>query len=135
MITLTEKENKLVQHLIDTNDGSDSHICNKDFIDIKTLNFDIKTLKGVFGSLVQKGLLEYNDTNDNGEVYKWAIPIDGEQQERGCTMIINNKPFKPFAESSNNWFYGSEINITESQTYLDFLNIYNSKLEQHKGIA
>ena len=133
MVTLTEKETKLVQHLIDTNDGSDSHICNKDFINIKNLNFDIKTLKGVFGSLVQKGLLEYSDTNDNGEVYKWAIPIDGEQQERGCSMIINDKPFTPFSKSSDDWFYGSEIHITESQTYLDFFNIYNTKLTEERA--
>jgi hypothetical protein len=80
MITLTDKENLLAQELIETTDGTDAHICHQDFINIKTLGFDVSTLKGVFGSLVQKGLLFYNHTNDNGEIYRWSVPVDEEQQ-------------------------------------------------------
>ena len=75
MITLTEKETLLAQHLIDTTDDSEAHICSEDWIDIKSLGFDIKTLKGVFGSLVQKNLLEYSDTNENGDIYVWTYPV------------------------------------------------------------
>ena len=75
MITLTEKEVSLTQHLIDTTDDSESHICSEDWIDIQSLRFDVKTLKGVFGSLVQKGLLKYSDTNENGEIYIWKTPV------------------------------------------------------------
>jgi len=74
MITLTEKETLLAQELINTTDDSNAHICSEDWIDIQSLGFDVKTLKGVFGSLVQKGLLEYSDTNENGEIYIWTIP-------------------------------------------------------------
>ena len=75
MITLTEKETLLAQHLIDTTDDSEAHICSEDWIDIKSLGFDVKTLKGVFGSLVQKDLLRYTDTNENGEIYRWTHPV------------------------------------------------------------
>ena len=75
MIQLTDKETLLAQELINTTDSSEAHICSKDFIDIKLLGFDIKTLKGVFGSLVQKDLLHYSDTNENGEIYRWTYPV------------------------------------------------------------
>ena len=132
MITLTEKETLLAQELINNNDGTDAHICNSEFIDIKSLKFSVETLKGVFSSLVKKGLLNYSDTNDNGEIYRWSIPVDEEVQSQGCNIEYNNKPFRPFGNSED-WFYGSQIKITCIETYLDFLNIYNSKLEQHKA--
>ena len=75
MITLTQKETLLAQELINTTDGSEAHICSENWIDIKSLGFDVKTLKGVFGSLVQKGLLKYSDTNENGEIYIWKTPV------------------------------------------------------------
>ena len=75
MISLTEKETLLAQELINTTDSSEAHICSEDWIDIKSLGFDIKTLKGVFGSLVQKNLLEYSDTNENGDIYVWSYPV------------------------------------------------------------
>ena len=75
MISLTEKETLLAQELINTTDSSEAHICSKDWIDIKSLGFDIKTLKGVFGSLVQKNLLKYSDTNENGDIYVWTHPV------------------------------------------------------------
>ena len=40
---------------------------------VKTTNNE--TLKGVFGSLVQKDLLRYTDTNENGEIYRWTHPV------------------------------------------------------------
>lgn len=75
MITLTKKETLLAQELINTTDGSEAHICSEDWIDIKSLGFDVNTLKGVFGSLVQKNLLEYSDTNENGDIYVWTYPV------------------------------------------------------------
>ena len=75
MISLTEKETLLAQELINTTDSSEAHICSEDWIDIKSLGFDIQTLKGVFGSLVQKNLLEYSDTNENGDIYVWTYPV------------------------------------------------------------
>jgi len=80
MITLTDKETLLAQELLDTTDGTDCHICKEDFIDIEKLNWNVDTLKGVFGSLVSKNLLYYVDENDNGEIYQWTIPVDSEQQ-------------------------------------------------------
>ena len=80
MITLTDKETLLAQELLDTTDGTDCHICKEDFIDIEKLNWNVDTLKGVFGSLVSKNLLNYVDENDNGEIYQWTIPVDSEQQ-------------------------------------------------------
>ena len=75
MISLTEKETLLAQELKNTTDSSEAHICSEDWIDIKSLGFDIKTLKGVFGSLAQKNLLKYSDTNENGEIYVWTHPV------------------------------------------------------------
>lgn len=132
MITLTNNEKKLAQHLIDGTDGTDAHICSSDFIDIEELNFSVSTLKGVFGSLVQKGLLDYSDTNENGEIYRWSIPVDTEVQCQGSHLVYNNKPFKPFGNSED-WFYGKEIEIKSIDKYLELLNEYNSKLKIHQS--
>tara|TARA_R100000951_G_scaffold109230_1_gene106077 strand:- start:402 stop:851 length:450 start_codon:yes stop_codon:yes gene_type:complete len=132
MITLTDKETLLAQELINNNDGTDAHICNSEFIDIESLKFSIETLKGVFGSLVQKGLLDYDDNNDNGEIYRWTIPVDAEVQSQGCNLIYNNKPFKPFGNSED-WFYGKEIKINTIEKFLDLLNEFNIKQKQHKA--
>ena len=75
MITLTEKETLLAQELIDTNDDTDCHICGEDWIDFQKFGWSVNTLKGVFGSLVSKGLLNYVDENQNGEIYQWQVPI------------------------------------------------------------
>ena len=80
MITLTEKETLLAQELIDSTDDTDCHICGEEWVDIEKLNWSIDTLKGVFGSLVSKGLLNYVDENDNGEIYQWEVPVASCQQ-------------------------------------------------------
>mgnify|MGYP003632700236 FL=1 len=88
MVTLTEKETKLVQHLIDINDGSDAH--SFDWIDLEKINMNQNEAKGVFGSIIDKDILEYSEFHtdirkDNGgediEIYTFTIPVDGEQQE------------------------------------------------------
>ena len=89
MITLTEKETLLAQHLIDTTDDSEAHICSEDWIDIKSLGFNIKTLKGVFGSLVQKDLLHYSDTNENGEIYRWTYNV-AENNIENVNQLLRN---------------------------------------------
>ena len=86
MITLTEKENKLVQEMLDTNDGSDVQIF--EFIDIEKLGFKLNEAKGVFGSIVDKGLLEHDpersedrkrSCGEDVELYQWTYPVDYEQ--------------------------------------------------------
>ena len=97
MITLTEKETLLAQELLDTNDDSNAHICSEDWIDIKKLNFSIDTLKGVFGSLVQKDLLDYCHTNENFEILQMVeyseyeiTSVDEllEKERRGVIMVV-----------------------------------------------
>jgi|TARA_X000001382_G_scaffold11661_1_gene7847 hypothetical protein len=78
MIKLTDKENKLVQHLLDDTDGSDAHCCNSEWDDHKRLGWTFETYRGVFGSIVDKGLLEYTHQNDNGDIYVWAYPVHWE---------------------------------------------------------
>ncbi len=86
MITLTEKETKLVQEMLDTNDGSDVHAF--EFIDIESLGFKLNEAKGVFGSIIDKGLLEYDyersedrkaNSGEDFELYQWTYPVDFEQ--------------------------------------------------------
>ena len=79
MITLTEKEKILVQHLLDDTGGTDAHICNKDWDDHNELSWTFETYRGVFGSIIDKGLLSYSDQNENGEIYRWTYPVDYEQ--------------------------------------------------------
>jgi len=79
MITLTDKEKTLVQHLLDINDGTDAHICNSDWIDHEQLGWTFETYRGVFGSIIDKNLLSYSDQNENGEIYRWTYPVDYEQ--------------------------------------------------------
>lgn len=80
MITLTDKETLLAQELLNTNDDTDCHICGEEWVDIEKLKWNVETLKGVFGSLVSKGFLNYVDQNDNGEIYQWSVPVSGSQQ-------------------------------------------------------
>lgn len=88
MITLTEKETILVQHLIDINDGSDAH--SFDWIDLEKINMSQNAAKGVFGSIVDKDILEYSEFHtdirkDNSgediEIYTFTVPVNEEQQE------------------------------------------------------
>ena len=61
MITLTDKETKLVDYLLANTDGSDGHLCSEQFMDLKELGWSMETLKGVFGSLVNKQILYYEN--------------------------------------------------------------------------
>jgi hypothetical protein len=82
MITLTEKETKLVDYLLANTDGSDGHICSEQFIDLKELDWSMETLKGVFGSLVNKQILCYGDFlhEHNAEYYYWRTSVSEERQ-------------------------------------------------------
>ena len=82
MITLTDKEIKLVDHLLANTDGSDGHICSERFIDLKELGWSMETLKGVFGSLINKNILYHGDFihEHNAECYHWNIPVSEERQ-------------------------------------------------------
>ena len=76
MITLTENETKLAQELIDTTDGTNSAICYAKWLPLKKLNMDMKTVKGVFGSLVKKGFLYNGEGDEEGyEVYYWEVNV------------------------------------------------------------
>jgi len=83
MITLTDKETKLVDYLLANTDGSDSHICSEQFMDLKKLGWSMETLKGVFGSLVNKKILAYGDfiPEHNAEFYHWTVPVHEERQK------------------------------------------------------
>lgn len=82
MITLTDKETKLVNYLLANTDGSDSHICSEEFINLKELGWSMETLKGVFGSLVDKQILCYGDfiSEHNAYYYYWKMPVTEERQ-------------------------------------------------------
>jgi hypothetical protein len=82
MITLTDKETKLTEYLLNNTDGSDGHICSEQFMDLKELGWSMETLKGVFGSLVNKQILCYGDFlhDHNAEYYYWKIPVSEERQ-------------------------------------------------------
>lgn len=85
MITLTDKETKLVNYLLANTDGSDGHLCSEQFMDLKELGWSMETLKGVFGSLVNKQILYYGDfiEDHNAECYHWNIPV---HEERQCSQ-------------------------------------------------
>ena len=82
MITLTDKETQLVDYLLANTDGSDGHICSEKFMDLKELDWSMETLKGVFGSLVNKGILCYGDfmPEHNEQYYYWRLPVSKERQ-------------------------------------------------------
>ena len=82
MITLTDKETKLTEYLLNNTDGSDGHICSEQFMDLKELGWTMETLKGVFGSLVNKQILCYGDFlhDHNAEYYYWKTPVSEERQ-------------------------------------------------------
>lgn len=83
MIKLTDKETKLVQLLLDNNDGTDSHCVeknwfNSEWCEHKKLGWSFETLRGVFGSIIDKGLLTYSQKNENGEWYQWYVHVSPE---------------------------------------------------------
>ena len=82
MIKLTDKETKLTEYLLNNTDGSDGHICSEQFMDLKELGWSMETLKGVFGSLVNKSILCYGDFlhDHNAEYYYWRLPVSEERQ-------------------------------------------------------
>jgi hypothetical protein len=76
MITLTENETKLAKVLIDLTDGTNSAICYAKWLPLKELNMNMKTVKGVFGSLVKKGFLYDSEGDEEGyEVYYWSVNV------------------------------------------------------------
>lgn len=133
MITLTEKENKLLQYFLNNNDGTDSHIISKDWDDHKDLGWSFETLRGVFASIIDKGILDYVDENENGEIYQFTIPVDSEQQSKGASLIsLKGKDFRPFG-SSEDWYYnGQELEITSVNKFMELFNEFNSKFEKFK---
>tara|TARA_Y100000114_G_C11516844_1_gene211624 strand:+ start:17 stop:472 length:456 start_codon:yes stop_codon:yes gene_type:complete len=133
MITLTEKENKLLQYFLNNNDGTDCHIISKDWDDHKDLGWSFETLRGVFASIIDKGILDYVDENDNGEIYQFTIPVDYEQQSKGASLLsINGKYFRPFGNSEDWYYNGKELNITSVNTFMELFNEFNSKLEKFR---
>lgn len=82
MVILTDKETKLVDYLLANTDGSDGHICSEQFINLTELDWSMETLKGVFGSLVNKNILSYGDFlyDHNAESYYWSVPVSEERQ-------------------------------------------------------
>lgn len=91
MLILTNKETKLVEYLLSNTDGSDGHICSEEFIDLKELGWSMETLKGVFGSLVNKNILSYGDfiPDHNAESYHWTVPVSEERQLNTIDGIYN----------------------------------------------
>lgn len=104
MITLTDKEIKLVDYLLDNTDGSDGHICSEQFIDLKQLGWSMETLKGVFGSLVNKNILSYGDFlhDHNAESYYWSVPVSEERQISSSEKYIPINSVEDLLNKINN---------------------------------
>ena len=88
-IKLTDKEKTMLQVLINETDGTDL-VAFEWVKNNKDLGMSVESAKGVFGSIVSKGFLNFDEctTNDlkrqgeeTGEVYQWSIPVSGEQQQ------------------------------------------------------
>jgi hypothetical protein len=88
MIKLTDKENKLMQVLLDNNDGTDCHCISEKYFNEKRnnqyvsehrqLGWSFTTLKGVLGSIINKGLLTYDQTNEHGDWFKFYVGVSPE---------------------------------------------------------
>ena len=84
MIKLTDKENKLVQVLLDNNDGTDCHCISEQYFneqgcEHRQLGWSFTTLKGVLGSIISKGLLTYDQTNEHGDWFKFYVNVSPER--------------------------------------------------------
>lgn len=82
-ITLTDLEKKVAQKCIDETDGTNS--ASFEWLDPTDFGIDLKSLKGVFGSLVKKGLLFY--AGDSGssidyEIYYWSVNVESDEYGR-----------------------------------------------------
>lgn len=69
-VNLTENEHRIILIIKDTMDSySDgfSDLMIEDFVDIT--GWDIRTVKGVLGSLIKKSLVGYMDVNQEYNVY------------------------------------------------------------------
>ncbi len=84
MIKLTDKENKLLQVLLDNNDGTDCHCISEEYFNQKDcehrqLGWSFTTLKGVLGSIINKGLLTYSLTNEHGDWFQFYVSVNPER--------------------------------------------------------
>ena len=114
MLTLTEKETIITQELLNFKCGSDC--VSFDTIDLEKVNMSLETARGVFGSIIDKGLLELNSDateahksagESNPEIWQWVVPVSDEKQE-----IYSDAPYK-------------EINTVSE--YLDAYNNTNAR--------
>jgi hypothetical protein len=92
IITLTDKERQLAQYLIDVTDGSNAVI----FENPKKLGWDVKTAKGVFGSLVKKDLIYPDDAMqmDDYVVHYWTVDVETDDHGRlidTVDQLLNEK--------------------------------------------
>lgn len=82
-ITLTDLEKKVAQKCIDITDGLNA--TSFEWLNPSDFGIDSKSLKGVFGSLVKKGLL-YTD-GDSGSsieyaIYYWTVNVESDEYGR-----------------------------------------------------
>ena len=81
MIKLTDKETKLVQVLIDNNDDTHCHCISEQYFnqqgcEHRKLGWSFTTLKGVLGSIINKRLLTYDQTNEHWDWFKFYVEIN-----------------------------------------------------------
>lgn len=82
-ITLTELEKKVAQLCIEDTDGTNS--ASYEWINPESLGLTKKSLKGVFGSLVKKGLLWYSGdcgSSIDYEIYYWTVNVESDDYGR-----------------------------------------------------
>lgn len=86
-ITLTDLEKKVALVCIEETDGGNS--ASYDWLNPEDFGINKQSLKGVFGSLVKKGFMEYDGGDDTGEfnIYYWVVNVESDEHGRLINSI------------------------------------------------
>tara|TARA_R110000737_G_C14197604_1_gene416652 strand:+ start:94 stop:459 length:366 start_codon:yes stop_codon:yes gene_type:complete len=99
-ITLTELEQKVALACIEGTDGTNS--ASYDWLNPTDFGLNKQSLKGVFGSLVKKGLMTHSGYDDiEFNVYYWTVNV--ESDEYGRTINDIDDLLKHFEHCTLNW--------------------------------
>ena len=98
--TLTDLEKKVALVCIEGTDGTNS--ASYDWLNPEDFGLTKQTLKGVFGSLVKKGLMRHGGDYDlEFNVYYWTVNV--ESDEYGRTINDIDDLLKHFEHYNLNW--------------------------------
>jgi hypothetical protein len=103
-ISFTDKEELVLQVCLDRA-WEPNMICFGDIVgDDRLKHFEVDTLKGVYGSLVNKNIMMHDPNNEHDDLYAFMLPVATDDEPENCFdgyVDTVAKVKKWFAEGKN----------------------------------